>query len=309
MDKDRQRTSLERIIHLASQLLITFDIEELLTNVVREAKDLLGAEGATLYLIDQVEKLMISQVILSDRVEEIVLDIDNTSIAGFTALSRHPLIIPDVYADLSSLHPSLCFNKAIDEATHHRTLNMITNPLEINGELIGVFQIVNKPEPGFTPDDLVILQNFSTIAGIAIMNARLMERILDEQGNAFDIIENISDRVLIQDREGRILHLNRRAAEGLPDGTHLAEVKGKALCDVFPQCKGFEPEIRKVIDQNLDKKVAGGKTPFVILTSKNSRKLVEKVILIIKDQKAPLATPETYPTDPADDHPPTGQES
>ncbi|NLI78904.1 MAG: GAF domain-containing protein [Candidatus Riflebacteria bacterium] len=298
-----QRTidSLERIIALGEKLLTTFDIEGLLTQIVSNVKDLLRADGATLYLVDPIEKLMISQVILSDRVEEIVLKVGNDSIAGYTALNRRSLNIPDAYGDLSQYHPALKFNREIDEKFHTHTQSILTHPLELRGELIGVFQVVNKKGGAFDDDDLRILRNFAVIAGIAILNARLVERVVEEQSNANDIIEHIAEKVIIHDLEGRILSLNHRATEDLPAGMSARDAKGKKVMEIFPMLAGLEGEVKKVIEHNLDKTFSGGKMPYVILTAKNARQAIEKVILIIKEpvNNQPPGPPPATPEDPA----------
>jgi len=282
MEIRKSYQSLEKMIELAEQLLTTFDVEELLSRLVQNIQELLEAEGATLYLVDNLEKLMISQVIFSDRVEEIILNVDNSSIAGFTALNRKSLIIPEAYGDLGKIHPDLKFNRAVDATNRFKTRDIITHPLVIKDELIGVFQVVNKKGGTFDGEDLKVLEHFSVLAAIGILNARLMERVLEEQGNAFDIIEHISEEVFIQDRDGHLLHINRQAAERLPQDISMAQAKGRPLMEVFPHLHGLTDEIKKVIDNNLDKAFSGGKMPYVIVTAKNSRRIVEKVIVILK---------------------------
>ncbi len=191
MEEPKIVEALETVIRLAEKLLTTFDIEEVLRQIVKNLQDLLNAEGATLYLIDPVEKLLISQVILSDRIEEIVLPVDNTSIAGYTAIQRKSLTIPDVYADLSHIHQDLKFNRAIDETYHYRTQNILTFPLTLKGEVLGVFQIVNKREGAFTDADSRILENFAVLAAIAIFNARLMEKVIEERKKTKDVVEQV----------------------------------------------------------------------------------------------------------------------
>lgn len=288
-DTNKVIASLERVIALGEKLLTNFDVEDLLVQIVNNIKELLAAEGATLYLVDPVEKLMISQVILSDRVEEIVLKIDNTSIAGFAALNRTTLMIPDAYADLSKIHPALRFNKTVDESHRFHTTNILTHPLVVNDDLIGVFQVVNKIGGQFDAEDERILRNFSMFAGIGILNARLMMKVLEEQSNVRDVIEHIDEKVIILDREGRIEHLNKPTIEELPPGMTLTAAIGRKLTDLFPQYSGLVGEINKLIEHNLDKSFSGGKQPYVILTVKNSRQLVEKVILIIKKPSAAAA--------------------
>ncbi|MBF0501603.1 MAG: GAF domain-containing protein [Candidatus Riflebacteria bacterium] len=297
MDNQRVIESFERIVTLAERLLMTFDVEELLSKIVHDVQDLLEAEGATLYLVDPVEKLMISQVILSDRVEEIILSISTDSIAGFTAFYRKGLIIPDAYGDLAQIHPDLKFNRSIDASSMFKTRDIITHPLILKDELIGVFQIVNKKNGKFDESDRTLLRNFSVLAGIAIMNARLMERVVKEQGNANDIVEHISEEVYIQDRDGMLLHINRQASERLPTGMTFDKVCGKPLLEVFPHLAGLRQEIKKIIDSNLDKAFSGGKMPYVIVTGKNSRQVVEKVFILVKQ------VPEVSTTDAGHGHP------
>jgi len=299
-DTTRVIQSLERVIRLGEKLLTNFDVEDLLVQIVNNIKELLQVEGATLYLVDPVEKLMISQVILSDRMEEIVLKIDMTSIAGFAALTRRSLIIPDAYGDLSKIHPDLHFNKSVDESNKFHTRNILTHPLVVNDDLIGVFQVVNKIGGEFGEEDERILRNFSVFAGIGILNARLMMKVLEEQANVRDVIEHIDEKVIIQDREGRIEHLNKPAIEELPAGMTLAAAIGKKLTDLFPHYAGLMGEINKLVEHNLDKSFSGGKQPYVILTVKNSRQLVEKVILIIKKPSAVAAdTGDGTPLNPS----------
>jgi len=274
--------SLETTINIAEQLLTTFDIEAVLRLVVKSLQDLLKAEGATLYLLDPVEKLLISQVILSDRIEEIILPVDNTSIAGYTAINKTSLKIPDVYEDLSYIHKDLKFNRAIDEKYAYKTRSIMTHPLVLKGEVLGVFQIVNKKEGDFTDTDERILKNFAVLAAIAIFNARLMQKIMEEQKKTEDVVEHISDEVIITDREGKIVSLNQQAMESLPKKMSQHEAIGKLYSDVFPRLANLKAEVKKVLEHNLDKAFSGGKMPFVILTVKNARELVEKIILIIK---------------------------
>ena len=282
MENQNLATSLQDIIALGEEMLTTFDIEELLRHIVKTAQNLLNAEGATLYLVDPVEKLMISQVILSDRVEEIILNIDNTSIAGFTAFNRKSLNIRDAYSNLSEIHPDITFNRAIDQAHNFRTRTILTFPIIVKDELIGVFQIVNKKTGLFEASDQLLLKNFAVLAGIAILNARLVERVYDEQEIAQDIVDHISDEVYILKRDGTIAHCNGRALERLPGNLTLNHVRGKPYAEEFPHLCGLQKEVAKVIENNLDKAFSGGKMPYVILTAKNSRRMVEKITVIIR---------------------------
>jgi hypothetical protein len=292
MQLRRRLESLEQIISMGEKLLTTFDIEELLDGLVKNVCKLLDAEGATLYLVDSIEGRLISQSIKSDKVKEISLIIDNSSIAGHTALSRKSLHIPDVYDDLSKIHPELKFNRKVDEESGKRTRNVITQPLILHDELIGVFQVVNKRSGEFCEDDQIILHNFGLIAGVAIMNARLMERVLEAQASNANIIDNISDMVVVQNDKGFILHLNGCASKYLEENERAGNNVGKYFSDVFPEFANLATEIAKVVEHRLDKSVSRGCPSYVILTEKNFRQEIERVILILHNINS-----ETNPDD------------
>ncbi|HPT48205.1 MAG TPA: GAF domain-containing protein [Candidatus Rifleibacterium sp.] len=282
MDQQRKLQSLENIILMSETLLTTFDVGELLDALVDSVTSLLDAEGATLYLIDPFEKCLTSQSIHSSGIKEVTVKIDNTSVAGYTAANRRSIHISDAYGDLSVIHPDLRFNKAYDEQTGRRTRNLISFPLMVNQELIGVFQVINKNAGDFDDADQTILKNFSLVAAIAIMNARLMERVMEAQAGAYNVMENASDLVIVQNSEGMLLHLNRAALEYLRLGGRNNDVLGKSFTAVFPELVNLGSEIQKVIDGHLDRSVSTGKPAFVIFTEKNISHQIEKVILMIK---------------------------
>lgn len=282
MELKRRLSNLEKMIAMGEKLLTTFDVVELLDALVEHITQLLNAEGATLYLVDPVENRLISQSIQSTGVKEISLSIDNSSIAGCTAISRRSLHIADVYADLTCFHPQLKFNRDVDERTGRRTRNIITHPLLIHDELIGVLQVVNKVDGNFDEDDQVMLRNFSIVAAIAIMNARLMEKVMEAQASSQSIIENISDMVVVQNRDGLVLYVNRSASEYLRIGGRNDNVAGSPFSEAFPEFKSFSTEVSKMIDGNLDKVVSNGCPSYVILSEKNLHHKVDKIILIIR---------------------------
>ncbi|GAB4283847.1 MAG: hypothetical protein Kow0029_30160 [Candidatus Rifleibacteriota bacterium] len=282
MQLKRRLESLEQIISMGEKLLTTFDIEELLDGLVVNICKLLEAEGATLYLVDPFEGRLVSQSIKSDKVKEISLPIDNSSIAGHTAISRASLKIDDVYSDLSHIHPDLKFNREVDERSGRRTRSVITCPITIHNDLIGVFQVVNTKNGTFSEDDQNILRNFCLVAGVAIMNARLMERVLEAQASNTNIIDNISDLVVIQNTKGQIMHLNGAAQDYLQNNNRAGNFVGRNFTDVFPEFSNLASEISRLIDQRLDKFVSRGRPSYVILAERNFKHEIERVILILR---------------------------
>ena len=283
MELKRRLNSLEKIIAMGEKLLTTFDVEELLDALVESVSSLMSAQGATLYLIDPFDNHLVSQSIKSKGVKEVTVMLDHSSIAGYTAVTRKSLNIKDAYADLSEIHPDLKFNRHYDEISGIKTRNLITHPLLVHNELIGVFQVINKIAGDFDEDDQVMLRNFSLVAAIAIMNARLMEQVMEAQTSSYNVIENTSDMVIVQNRNGLILQINRSAGEYLRQHGRSSEVTGKSFVEAFPELSNFTSEIKRVIDGRLDKAVSNGVPAYVILTEHNLSKNIEKVTLIVKN--------------------------
>lgn len=283
MEVKKRLESLEKILAMGERLLTTFDVVELLDTLVTNVTELLNAEGATLYLVDPVENKLVSQSIHSSGVKEILLPIDNSSIAGHTAMTRKSLNIVDAYDDLSRFHCDLKFNRHVDEQSGQRTRTIITHPLLINNDLIGVFQVINKIDAAFDENDQAMLSNFSLVTAIAIMNARLMEKVMETQASYSNVIENISDMVIIQSRDGLVMQINRSSADFLQKQGRSSDVCGESFVDAFPELSNFNGEIKKVVEGNLNKSVSLGNPSFVILTEKNFQHRTEKVILIVKN--------------------------
>lgn len=301
MELKKRLDSLEKIIAMGEKLLTTFDIEELLDALVDNVSSLMSAQGATLYLVDPFDNHLVSQSIKSKGVKEISVALDHSSIAGYTAITRKSLNIKDAYADLSEIHPDLKFNRTYDEISGVRTRNLISHPLLVHNELIGVFQVVNKLAGDFNEDDQVMLRNFSLIAAIAIMNARLMEQVMEAQASSFNVIENTSDMVIVQNRNGLVLQINRSASDFLRQHGRNTDVSGKPFAEVFPELINFTSEIKRVIDGRLDKAVSNGVPAYVILSERNLSQNIEKVTLIVKNIGTDNVAAPVPPTDKTHD--------
>lgn len=282
MELKMRLDSLEKILAMGETLLTTFDIEELLDALVDSVSSLISSQGATLYLVDPFDNLLVSQSIKSKNVKEVSVALDYSSIAGYTAITRKSLNIKDAYADLSEIHPDLKFNSSYDEISGVKTRNLISHPLIVHNELVGVFQVVNKLAGDFNEDDQAMLRNFSLIAAIAIMNARLMEQVMEAQASSFSVIENTSDMVIVQNRNGLILQTNRSASDFLRKRDRNSDVTGRLFTEVFPELSNFTAEIKRVIDGRLDKSVSSGIPAYVILTERNLSQNIEKITLIVK---------------------------
>jgi len=126
-------------------LMISSDLstENMLRRMMNEAKQLLGADVASVFLVDNTTKELVSSVNSTNEVLRIPI---STGIAGHVASTGESLIIKDVYQDSR-------FNQTMDKKLGYRTRSMMCVPLRAKkGAVIGIAQLINKVRVGSRVD-------------------------------------------------------------------------------------------------------------------------------------------------------------
>lgn len=191
--------ALERTVGAFMQcsLLVHADLstESILRKIMDEAKALVGAEVASVFLLDTAQKELYSTVNSTEG--EIRISVSQ-GIAGHVATTGMAMIIRDAYSDDR-------FNKSVDVKTGLKTRDIMCVPLKTKKErVIGVVQLINKTEKCvlnsdvqsqnvlevgfasqeeveaslaacFTEHDLQFLQVFASQAAMAIANSGLLD--------------------------------------------------------------------------------------------------------------------------------------
>jgi len=152
-----------------------------------EVKRALNADRCTIFLLDKKKNELWSKVAHGER--EIRFP-GHLGIAGYVATTGEILNIPDAYADQR-------FNREIDKKTGYHTKNMLTFPMRNKlGEIIGVFQVLNKLDGPFTKEDEQLIDAISVISATQLENAQLYE----EQKKTFDsFIETLASTIDARD--------------------------------------------------------------------------------------------------------------
>ncbi|MFA6598380.1 MAG: GAF domain-containing protein [Ignavibacteriaceae bacterium] len=165
-----QNKRLSVLFEISKSINSIKDFDEMLHHIVEVAASALDAERATLFIVDKQKKELWSKSGIGIHQKEIRIPL-NTGIAGEVALSNTYQIIDDPYT-----HPK--FNRNVDIDTGYKTRNILCVPMaNIQGEVIGVFQILNKLEGVFTTDDAQFLTAMAVSTGIAIENSLLREEL------------------------------------------------------------------------------------------------------------------------------------
>lgn len=130
--------------------------------IAQEGARLLDAERATIFLLDRDRCELISQATLDGH--SIRLDA-RLGISGTVAMTGQVINIPDAQEDDR-------FHQIMDVRTQFRTRSVVAVPLRsATGEMVGVFQALNKRRGAFTSEDERIAQLLGNEAAI------LLERV------------------------------------------------------------------------------------------------------------------------------------
>jgi PAS domain S-box-containing protein len=111
--------------------------------------------------------------------------------------------------------PARVWTPLLPYAQRHPPHSMIAAPLRVRGRVIGAIRLSRDltPEP-FTSDELLLVEELSDHAALAIDNARLYEQARDAQAMYRGLFEGVPDAIVVLDDTGQYRDVNA-AAEAL----------------------------------------------------------------------------------------------
>lgn len=135
----RESSELLNILQLAGDQTFRALLSKVLHAVTLRIGDLLGAERATLYLVDREKGEIWAEVATNEDGTPLEIHMPlGAGIAGHVGATGEAVNIPDAYADER-------FNREVDIRTGFQTRNMLCLPLRRqDGEVFAVTQLLNK---------------------------------------------------------------------------------------------------------------------------------------------------------------------
>jgi len=182
----------------------TLELDELLELILDRVTELVEADRATLYLLDEAKNELVSRFVVGQNVRSIRLKVGH-GIAGSVAQTGKPFRIADAYSDPR-------FERQWDQLTGYRTTTMLATPLKNHlGRTIGVIQVLNKQRGAeFTNEDEALLAALSTQAAVAIDNSRLFLSLIQKNKQLLDTKDQLERK--LRDLE-LLFDLERATAE------------------------------------------------------------------------------------------------
>jgi Nif-specific regulatory protein len=161
----RGATSMNRLsllVDLASLLSREVDLDALLRAACERVAEALGADRATIWLVDGEKNLLVARVALLPELDELRHPIDR-GLAGWVAVRGESVRVDD-----ASLDPR--FDPSVDRETGYTTKTVVAAPIRERpqGPVRGVVQVLNRKTGAFDEEDSRFLDALALQLGSAL---------------------------------------------------------------------------------------------------------------------------------------------
>jgi len=164
------------------------NIKQILVDLKDGILSLCNAYAMTIYVADHVKKEIYSIMLAGTKLIEILLPIDNASIAGYAANNRKAISIADAYdrEELQRLDKELTFDDRWDKKSGFKTVQVMAVPILYDQSVMGAVEIINRKGGGkFSAEEQSFLEEIADVLGIAFYN---QQRVLRRRKTRFDYL-------------------------------------------------------------------------------------------------------------------------
>jgi len=179
IELERSNTLVSALNRMGQVVTASLDLDEVLYNVIDEAKTLLRVDAVSILLKEEPDQLRFAAVSGEKANTLLNMRIPATAgVAGKVLQSARPMLVNgDIGQEL--------IYRGVDTQTGYHTEALLAVPLSFKDEVIGVLEAVNRQARRFTPEDLQTLESVANWAAIAIGNAgqytKLQRRLMESE--------------------------------------------------------------------------------------------------------------------------------
>jgi len=193
---------------ISFELTRTTDLDILLNKIITYAAVIVKAEAASILLLDKKKQELYFKASLGKKSREIKKYKVKVGegIAGWVAEKGKSLIVDDVHKDSR-------WAKKIDSSTKFTTKSLVCVPLNLEKEIMGVMEVINKKDKEyFDKEDEEILNSFANQVVIALRNANIIEDLNNYFIHATEIlIQTLENEALAP--KGHFMRLARLSTQ------------------------------------------------------------------------------------------------
>jgi GAF domain-containing protein/ActR/RegA family two-component response regulator len=235
------------LVNQVSRLVAgTLDIEEIPRLLIQRTAEIFGAECGSLALVDQERGGVVFQLAYDGQGRELtqlrnfVMPLGQ-GIVGQVAQNGLPLIVNNVQE-----HPG--WSPVADQLTGFSTQKIIAVPLIVEGEILGVIELLNKKAGDFGQSDLELLSLVAGSAAIAIQNAQQYAALQ----RANEALKRAQEQRIAAERWAVLGKAAGSLAHRINNTTTLVPIAAQHVRDLLRPVK-LSPEVRQEVEANLDR--------------------------------------------------------
>jgi sigma-B regulation protein RsbU (phosphoserine phosphatase) len=175
-DPAAQAAHLELIAEMTEAFADTRDVDATLRRALARITEHVGAEGGSLFLLDPERDQLVCNA-STGPVDLTGLRLGaGEGIVGRTVRGNGCELVRDVRLDPS-------FQQKVDQQTGFTTRSILCASLSVGDRSLGAIELVNKLDADglFDDRDRVLLRTLAAAAGLALQNARLTERLVEQE--------------------------------------------------------------------------------------------------------------------------------
>jgi len=201
-DQNERHRELAELTTIGLALSTERDLYTLLSMILGQARRITSSDAGSVYLTERTDgadtptsmrfKLAQNHTLPALPLQESIVPIDHTSLAGYAAATGDPLVIADVY--LLPDDVSYKQNRSFDDKFGYRTKSMLVIPMKTHrDEIVGVLQLINRKRDSaakltsgeaverevisYDERNVEMVNALASQAAVAIENSRLYEDI------------------------------------------------------------------------------------------------------------------------------------
>jgi len=244
---DVTRSSLELLITISRELTADLDLYSVLSRVLASSSKYVGAERASVIVLNQNLEPVEGAIIVHDRmvphsVDQLRATLE-LGLAGWVLRNREAALIQNTRMDDRWLR------RPDDAAENTGAKSAICVPIITRDRAVGILTIVHPVPEFFNEEHLALLQAIADQAAIAIYNAQLYDSLQTAHRRYHELFDDSIDPVWITDFDGVILEANRQSER--MSGHEAGNLNTHTVTDLLDLAPGW-------LDHHRSALLAGG---------------------------------------------------
>ena len=217
----KRNRELSILPEIGKELSARFDLNELLSIILRRSVETLGAFGGHVLIVNSKETPLQKSFYVSDGSSQLERQFPRLdAILNHVEETREGLIINDVTRD-----------SKWQRLPGDQTRSVLISPMLGRDQLLGLLVLEHEQTDYFTLEHLILLEAIASQAAIAVENAQLYSSVAKEQQKLAAVLQSAADAILVFNIDGCLSLLNPAAEKLFTDyeaklGLPLAQGRG-----------------------------------------------------------------------------------